>query len=183
MNVLWYATRGAGITSLVLLTGTVFLGIVTSFDVSGPRMPRFVSGALHRNVALLALSFLGVHIATTVIDGYAPIGWIDTVVPFGSSYHRFALGMGTVAFDVVSALIATSLLRSRIAPSTWRRVHLFAYLCWPIALLHGLLIGTDRAERWMILVVAACVVPVCVGGVVRVLRRRPRVDGRLEALR
>lgn len=183
MNVLWYATRGAGITSLVLLTGTVFLGIVTSFDISGPRMPRFVTGVLHRNVALLALCFLGVHIATTVIDGYAPIGWIDAVVPFASSYHPIELGLGTVAFDVLLALIATSLLRSRIAPSTWRGIHLLAYLCWPIALVHGLLIGTDRTERWMILVVVVCVVPILVAIVLRVLRKRPRVDGRLEALR
>ena len=97
MNVLWYVTRGSGITSLLLLTGSVLLGVVTSMNLTAPGLPRFVSGAMHRNVSLLALAFLGVHIATTVVDGYVAIGWVDAVVPFVSSYHPLALGLGTIA--------------------------------------------------------------------------------------
>ena len=183
MNTLWYITRASGTTSLVLLTVVVLLGVITSMDVAAPGLPRFVSGALHRNISLLALAFLGLHIATTVADGYAPIGWVDGVVPFISGYHPFALGLGTVAFDLILALIATSMLRSKVAHTTWRYVHLSAYLCWPIALLHGMLIGTDRAEGWMLLLDAICASVVLVAVVVRAVRRRARVDGRLAAVR
>lgn len=183
MNTLWYLTRASGTTSLVLLTIVVLLGVIASMDIAAPGLPRFVSGALHRNISLLALVFLGIHIATTVVDGYAPIGWVDGVVPFVSGYHPLELGLGTVAFDLILALIATSLLRSRIAHSTWRFVHMSAYLCWPIALLHGMLIGTDRAEAWMLLLDAICAGLVLVAVGVRVVRRRARVDGRLAAVR
>lgn len=183
MNTLWYVTRASGITSLVLLTVVMLLGVITSMDISAPGLPRFVSGALHRNISLLALAFLGLHIATTVVDGYAPIGWIAAVVPFTSAYHPLALGLGAVAFDLILALIATSLLRSRIAPTTWRYLHLSAYACWPIALVHGLLIGTDRGEGWMLLLEAICAGVVLVAVVARAIRRRARVDGRLEAAR
>jgi DMSO/TMAO reductase YedYZ heme-binding membrane subunit len=183
MNVLWYVTRGSGVTSLLLLTGSVLLGVITSMDLTAPGLPRFVSGALHRNISLLALAFVGLHITATVVDGYVAIGWVDAVVPFLSSYHPLALGLGTIAFDLLLALIATSLLRSRIAPATWRFVHLSAYACWPIALLHGVLIGTDRVEGWMLLVDGACVFLVLVASLVRAVRRRARVGGRLDAVR
>ena len=183
MNTLWYVTRGSGITSLVLLTVVVLLGVIASMDVAAPGLPRFVSGALHRNISLLALAFLGLHIATTVIDGYAPIGWVEGVVPFVSGYHTLALGLGTVAFDLILALIITSLLRSKIAPTTWRYVHLSAYACWPISLLHGMLIGTDRNEGWMLLVDATCAGLILVAVVARAVRSRSRVDGRLVAVR
>lgn len=183
MNTLWYVTRASGTTSLVLLTVVVLLGVISSMDVAAPGLPRFVSGALHRNISLLALVFLGLHIATTVVDGYVPIGWLDGVVPFVSGYHPFALGLGTVAFDLILALIATSMLRSRVTHTTWRYVHLSAYLCWPIALLHGILIGTDRAEGWMLLLDAICTGVVLLAVAVRAVRRRARVDGRLAAVR
>lgn len=180
MNTLWYVTRASGTTSLVLLTIVVLLGVITSMDGVTPRLPRFVPGALHRNISLLALVFLGLHIATTVVDGYAPIGWIDGVVPFVSGYHPLELGLGTVAFDLILALIGTSLLRSRISHVTWRFVHLSAYLCWPIAVVHAMTIGTDRAQGWMLILDAACIGLVLVAVVVRAVRRRARVDGRLE---
>ena len=183
MNVLWYVTRGSGIVSLLLLTGTLLLGVITSMDLTAPGLPRFVSGALHRNISLLALAFLGVHIATTVVDGYAPVRWVDPVVPFISAYHPLTLGLGVIAFDLILAVIATSLLRSRIAPTTWRYVHLSSYACWPIALVHGLLIGTDRGQGWMLLLDAVCAGLVLVAVMMRAVRRRARVDGRLEAVR
>jgi predicted ferric reductase len=183
MNTLWYLTRASGTTSFVLLTLVVVLGVITSMDGTGRGLPRFVSGAVHRNVSLLALVFLGLHIATTVVDGYAPIGWIDGVVPFISGYHPLELGLGTLAFDLILALIITSMLRSRISYTTWRLVHLSAYLCWPIALLHGVTIGTDRAQTWMLTLDAICVGVVVVAMAVRAVRRRVRVDGRLQPVR
>jgi len=183
MNTLWYLTRASGTTSLLLLTLAVLLGVITSMDGTVPGLPRFVTGAVHRNVSLLALVFLGLHITTTVVDGYAPIGWIDGVVPFISGYHPLELGVGTLAFDLILASIATSMLRSRIGYPVWRTVHLSAYLCWPIALLHGITIGTDRAEAWMLVVDAICVGVVLVAVVARAMRRRARVDGRLEPVR
>ena len=61
---LWFATRGAGVMTLVCLTGVVVLGIATSLRVGGQRSPRFVVAALHRNFALFTIVLLGVHIVT-----------------------------------------------------------------------------------------------------------------------
>ncbi len=180
-NSLWFMTRGAGITTLLLLTASVLLGILASLDV-GPRgLPRFVTPELHRNISLLSLVFLAIHVVTTVVDGYVSVRWIDAFVPFIGSYHPLALGLGAVALDLMVAINLTSIFRSRLAPATWRFVHLSAYACWPVALFHGLLMGTDRTQGWMLLLDVACALPVAMLVVYRSLRRRARVGGRLES--
>ena len=159
---MWYVARAAGIVSLLLLTGSVLLGILTSVRWFSDRWPRFTTTLVHRNLSLLAVVFLVVHVATVVIDGFAPIRWLDAVVPFASSYRPFWLGLGTVAFDLVLALIATSLLRTRIGPRLWRATHWLAYACWPIAVVHGMGTGSDTASRLVLIVNGVCVTAVIV---------------------
>jgi len=85
MNFFWYAARGAGVVSLILLSAVFVLGIVTSVRWSSASLPRFVTAQLHRNLALLSLVFLGVHIVTAVVDPFTHLGWLAAVVPFSST--------------------------------------------------------------------------------------------------
>ena len=101
--------------------------------------------------------FLGVHIATSVLDPFAAISWTDAVIPLSASYRPFWLGLGAVAFDLLIALAITSLLRVRIGLRTWRGIHWLAYACWPVALVHGLGTGSDVRSRWLLWLVAGCV--------------------------
>ena len=66
----WYLTRSTGAVALLLLTAAVVLGVVEVRRWSTPRWPRFVVDALHRNVALLAMVFLCLHILTSVLDSF-----------------------------------------------------------------------------------------------------------------
>jgi DMSO/TMAO reductase YedYZ heme-binding membrane subunit len=157
---LWYLARGSGVVAMVLLTAAVVMGIMTSVRWSSPRWPRFVVEFLHRNVALLTVVFLVIHIATVVLDGFAPIGWKDAVLPFASAYRPLWLGLGAVAFDLIVALVVTSLLRHRIGHRTWRVLHWFAYVCWPVAIVHGLGTGTDTKVGVVLVVNVMCVVAV-----------------------
>ncbi len=145
---LWYMTRATGLVSLVLLTLSVVLGIVEAVRWTHPRWPRFVTAGLHKNVSLLVTAFLAVHILTAVADPFAPIRWLDVVVPFTSRYRPVWLGLGAVAFDLMVALVITSLWRERLGYRAWRAVHWAAYACWPVALIHGLGTGTDVRVRW-----------------------------------
>jgi DMSO/TMAO reductase YedYZ heme-binding membrane subunit len=147
---LWYLTRGSGAVALVLLTASVCLGVVTSLRTATPRLPRFAVGSLHRNLTLLAIVFVVLHVVTTVADGYAPIGLKDGIVPFASPYRPIWLGLGTVAFDLVLALVATSYLRMRIGARAWRWVHWLAYVAWPVALVHSLGTGSDARTGWLV---------------------------------
>jgi predicted ferric reductase len=164
---LWYLSRGSGIVVLLLLTLAVVAGIATSGRWSTRRWPRFVVQGLHRNLSLLATVFLAVHISSTVLDTYVNIRWVDAVLPFRASYHPLWLGLGAVAFDLFVALALTSLIRSRLGYRTWRAVHWLAYGCWGFGLLHGLGIGSDRHQTWMLSLYAACAAAVAAATLVR----------------
>ena len=146
---LWYLTRGSGVVTLILLTVSTVLGVTTALRWATARWPRFIIEGLHKNASLLSIVFLAIHIATAVIDGYVPIRWIDAVVPFTSQYKPLWMGLGALAFDLILAVIVTSLLRVRIGHRVWRAVHWMAYACWPVAVLHGLGIGSDSGQTWM----------------------------------
>jgi predicted ferric reductase len=157
---LWYATRATGLVTLLLLTASVLLGILTAGRFSTRRWPRFLSQGLHRNTSLLVLTFLALHVGTTVVDTYTSIPLAAAFVPFASSYKAAWLGLGAVALDLLLALLATSLARRRLGYRAWRRVHWLAYACWPVAVSHGLGIGTDRSATWVLVLSMACVLAV-----------------------
>jgi hypothetical protein len=161
---LWFATRGFGVVALLLLTAVVVLGAAGATRWRSRRWPRFVVAGLHRNLTLLALVFIVLHVVTTVVDGYAPISLLNAVLPFTSPYRPIWLGLGAVAFDLLLALTATSLLRARIGYRRWRALHWLAYASWPVALVHGLGTGTDARLAWLQVVTLACVA--CVVGAV-----------------
>jgi sulfoxide reductase heme-binding subunit YedZ len=175
-SVSWYVARASGVVTLGFLTVSVLLGIVTSFRWSSPTWPRFVVEFIHRNVSLLILVFVAIHVVSVIADSFAPIRWIDAVVPFVSAYRPFWLGLGAVAFDLLIALAVTSLLRHRIGFTTWRVVHWLAYACWPVAVLHGLGTGSDTKSGLVLAFTATCIVAVLIAIVWRVgagLRAHP----------
>jgi predicted ferric reductase len=157
---LWYATRATGLVTLLLLTGTMLLGIATAGRFASENWPRFLTVGLHRNLTLLVLIFLALHVGTTVVDTYTSIPATAAVIPFASSYKSPWLGLGAVAADLLIAVIVTSLLRGKVGLRAWRGLHWLAYACWPVALIHGLGTGTDRRTLWLFAAAGGCVAAV-----------------------
>jgi methionine sulfoxide reductase heme-binding subunit len=166
---MWYLTRGSGTVALLLLTASVLLGVANTTRWKTGRWPRFLVYGLHRNVTLLAVSFTAVHVVTTVVDSFAPIGILDAFVPFLSPYRPFWLGLGALAFDLLLALVITSFLRRRIGTRAWKAVHWLAYASWPVAMLHSWGTGTDARQGWMLFLGVACGLTVLVAVVWRLV--------------
>lgn len=146
----WTLTRASGGVSLVLLTAAFALGIADVARWRSRTWPRFAIDALHRNLALMAVAFVVLHILTTVLDKFVHIGLLAAFVPFSNSYKELWLSLGAVAFDLLLALILTSMLRRHVGVRVWRAVHWTAYACWPVALLHAIGTGTDASRPWML---------------------------------
>jgi sulfoxide reductase heme-binding subunit YedZ len=154
---LWYTTRAAGMVLLILLTLTVVLGILTNGRWSAAGIPRFVPNSLHRNVSLLAVVFLVLHILTAIIDSFAHLGLKDALIPFASSYRPLWLGLGVLGAELFMALVITSLVRGLLGYGLWRLTHWLAYVSWPVSVLHGLGTGSDTRSWWALLINIACV--------------------------
>jgi hypothetical protein len=131
---LWYATRATGLVTLMLLTAAVVLGILTAGRFAGTTWPRFLTIGLHRNISLLAVAFLGLHVGTTVVDA-AGIGtdrtrsWV-----FFLTIACVAAVAGAFAARVMSYWPERRLLRAAVVMA--------AAAClvsaWTLAARHGL---------------------------------------------
>jgi sulfoxide reductase heme-binding subunit YedZ len=159
-QVLWYLTRATGIVALVLLTATIVLGVVGTARAASPRWPRVVTAGLHKNLALTATALVVVHVITTVLDPFVSISVVAAFVPFASDYRPIWLSLGAIAFDLLLAVLVTSLVRDRLNVRVWRAVHLLVYACWPIALWHGLGTGTDTKLGLVLTINVVCVLVV-----------------------
>ena len=152
----WYASRATGIVALLLLTAVLVLGILVNRQGRLTGLPAFAAGSLHRNISLLAVAFIAVHVLTAVLDTYVSIPVRAAVIPFASSYERFWLGLGAISFDLMLAMIITSLLRGRLNRTLWRAVHLLAYASWPVALAHSVGSSRDLRHGWILDLGIAC---------------------------
>lgn len=170
----WYLTRATGAVALILLTLSVAVGVAAFGRVKTHRWPRFAIDGIHRTVSLLAIVFLVIHIATAVLDSFAPIRLADAIIPFAGSYRPLWLGLGAAGFDLLLAVIITSLLRARFGYRTWRAVHWLAYLAWPLALVHGLGTGSDVRLGWMLAANVACTAVVLVAVITRAMIGWPK---------
>lgn len=142
MSILWYLSRATGVISVVLMTAVMVLGLVLSGARHGVVNRTAMTQALHRSLALGMTTFLVVHIATAIIDTYVHISVLAAVLPFTSSYSRLSVGLGTLGFDVLVAIVVTSLARHRISERVWRLVHRAGFVMWPLTLWHGIAMST-----------------------------------------
>ena len=175
----WYASRATGIVSLLLLTAVLVLGILVNRQGRLPGLPRFAVTSLHRNISLLAVAFIAVHVLTAVLDTYVHIPILAGVIPFASSYERGWLTLGAISFDIMLAMIITSLLRGRLNRVLWRAVHLLAYLCWPVAFAHSIGSSRDLQHGWLLDLGIACALAVAAAVIWRLAhaaRQLPRAE-------
>ena len=155
-QLLWFATRGAGIVSLLMFTAVVVLGVLNVSRWQAPSWPRFLTAGFHRNLSLLALVFLGLHIVTAVVDPFTALGPAAALIPFASSYRPLWVGLGVIAVDLIVALVVTSLIRARLGQRAWRAIHWLAYAAWPLAITHGIGSGSDNLAPWMLALDVLC---------------------------
>jgi predicted ferric reductase len=183
-SAMWAFGRVSGMVALLMFTITLILGIVTRSGRPLIGMPRFSVTLIHRNTALLASVFLVLHVGTLLLDSYAKLRLVDVVVPFLGSFKPFWQGLGTVAFDLILAIMLTALLRRFVGVRAFKFVHWFTYAMWPVAVAHAIGNGTNGTDPWFLLSGAAASVLVVAAVIWRVTDRfaetsRARQESRL----
>lgn len=173
---LWYSSRATGIVSLLLFTIVMVLGISTSTRIGTGVVPRFAIAEIHRRISLLSLIFLGIHILGSVLDSFVTISIFSAFIPFTSHYKPLKVALGTIALDLMIAIIITSLIRARMSFQSWRLLHWLSFLAFIIAVIHTIMIGTDVRFAWMDLFVFVCVAAVA-GSLLWRIWQSPRRHG------
>jgi len=155
-QILWFAARGAGVASLLMLTASAAFGMVTVVRFQAAGWPRFFNYEMHRRISLLSIVFLTTHVLAAILDPFLNLGLAAALVPFGSAWKPLPVALGVISMYLFLALIATSLLRRHLGQRAWRLVHWTSYLMWPLALAHTVTAGSDATAPWMLVVEACC---------------------------
>ena len=165
----WYAARSAGIVAYLLLSGSVVLGLLMSTRAS-LGWPRFAVEDVHRFIAKLTGVFIVIHGGALLLDQIVPFTLSQELIPFTSSYRPFGVGLGIVSAELLVAIAITNALRAEIPYRLWRRVHTLTIVVWLGTTAHLLMVGTDRADPWLLGMCAAAVTAVGLALAPRVAR-------------
>ncbi len=156
-QLLWLTSRAAALTAFFLLSAALLTGqALRSAIFEGAVRNRDLSN-LHRFLTVCWVPFVAIHVLAMTLDAVARITPFDLLIPFRVSYAWFAVGLGTIGFDLLLIVTVTSYLRRHLDPLAWRWLHRLSYPMFGVFALHALLSGTDFA-RPLVLAPAAGVV-------------------------
>jgi predicted ferric reductase len=145
----WYLSRSSAIVAYLLL----WISMATGLSISN-RMARIWPGGpaafdLHQHTSLLGLGFALFHGLILIGDRYIGYTLEQVLVPFASaSYRPLWVGLGQLGWYIIALVSLTFYVRRGIGHRLWRLIHLLSYAMFALALLHGLLSGSDSAAAW-----------------------------------
>lgn len=142
-QVYWFVARSGGIVAWALVTLSVCWGLFLSTRATSRAAKPAGVLDLHRYLGGLSLVFTAVHIAGLVADSYVEFGWVEVLIPWASEWEPTAVAWGVIAFYLLIAVEATSLLMKRLPRNIWRQVHRASFGLYIFATVHGVQAGTD----------------------------------------
>jgi hypothetical protein len=180
-QVFWFAARASGIVAWALAASSVVWGLALSSRVLGRRPRPAWLFDLHRFLGGLALVFTGVHVLAVVADSYVHFSLLNVLVPLTGDWHPLAVAWGIIGLYLLLAVELTSLARTRLPRTLWRRVHHASFGLFAVTTAHGLTAGTDArspALRLAYLIVCALAAGLTAARFLHPARTAPGTPGR-----
>ena len=144
----WYIARSGGIVALILAAASVLWGLLLSskYLAGGPKPKGLLN--LHKFLGALTVTFSIIHIIALKLDTFVDFSWAELFIPFRSAWRPAEVAAGVVAFWLLMAVQASSLLMKRLPNRIWKWIHLASYVLLPLGVLHGITAGTDSGTLW-----------------------------------
>lgn len=139
----WFIARITGLTAFAVLSLSVLSGEALRTSVLDFLAKNRAVRKLHDFTTPLWLPLVFAHIIALLLDKTARIAPVNVVIPFITDYGALAIGLGTVAFDIVMVVTITSWLRSRMNNTLWMWIHRTSYIAFVAIFFHAALSGTD----------------------------------------
>ncbi len=140
----WYLSRASAMVAYSLLWLSMALGLLITNRLARLWPGGPVAFDLHQFASLLALAFALFHALILMGDKYIHYDLAQVLVPFNSSgYKPIWVGLGQLGLYLLAIVGLSFYVRKRLGPRTWRLIHYLSFLTFALALLHGILAGTD----------------------------------------
>lgn len=146
----WSILRAAGVGAYLMLFAAVAWGLVATTGLVSKRVAKATSVLIHQVLGSVALALLVIHLGGLLLDEFAELEPLDLLVPLREKKERpIGVALGVVGMYVLLIVLLTSWIRKGLGTSWWRRFHLFATPAFVLALMHGMVAGTDTKSPWM----------------------------------
>lgn len=140
----WYLSRASATVAYALLWLSMALGLIITNKMARiwPGSP--IAFDLHQFASLLGLAVALFHALILLGDKYINYDLAQVLVPFNSAgYKPVWVGLGQIGFYLLAIVGLSFYVRKRLTQRRWRLIHYFSFLTFALALLHGILAGTD----------------------------------------
>src|SRR5919198_4784311 len=154
MTPVWTTSRAAGLAALMTASLAISCGLLMAMRVPALRRRTPELRAVHQALANATFALIGVHALALLLDPVLNPGLAGVLVPFAGPYRPVATALGQIAAYGILALGATFYVRRAIGAARWRSAHRLLPIFWALAVLHGLLVGTDATRPWALAALA-----------------------------
>ncbi|PQP89791.1 ferric reductase-like transmembrane domain-containing protein [Paenibacillus sp. AR247] len=174
----WVTTRAAGLTSYMLLFASVAAGLLQGGAwAKGPVKAKL--NMVHQWCGWFGLLFGMVHGLVLLFDRYVGYSLADLLIPFKASGDRLWMGLGILSLYLMMLLIISSDLMKKLGKKAWRLIHFLAMPTYLMALVHGIMLGTDSRQAPVLVLYAVTGVTVLILLVNRIAASRRKGGGRM----
>ncbi|WPP39431.1 ferric reductase-like transmembrane domain-containing protein [Paenibacillus hunanensis] len=152
----WYTSRAAGLTAYLLLFVAVSAGLLQGSSFAKGKRKAVVS-LIHQWCGWFGLLFGMVHGLVLMFDDYIHYSIWNILIPFTAPYKPVLTGLGTITLYLFLIIMLSSDMMKKVGKKVWRAIHFLALPTYGMALMHGMLLGTDVKSTpifWMYIVTA-----------------------------
>jgi len=168
----WYASRAAGVAAYLFLWLGLAGGLLMSSAWFDGLVGRAKLLAIHQAASIAGILLGFGHGLVLIQDPWTHFGLVDVLVPFGSYYKTSLTGIGQASLYLGTIVSASFWFRSAIGIKTWRYIHYSSFVAFIGALWHGIQMGTDSHETWLVVLYMATSLSIVSGIVVRLTYTR-----------
>jgi methionine sulfoxide reductase heme-binding subunit len=169
----WTVAKASGFVATLLLVGSMCVGIISSTKMAKSKFHAGDMFEVHRISGYLMLLAIAVHTIGLLADDYIGFSLSSVLIPGVSHYRPVAVGAGIIA-AYLSLVVAFSFdLKQWLGPKFWRVTHMLSYPLLALALVHGVLAGTDTGSLGTQVFYYGCGFLVTTLTIFRILTPRP----------
>lgn len=141
----WELSRGAGLTSFVLLTISMITGILHSFKFINKKVKTH-SHIVHQYTGWFGILLGLTHGLVLLFNQDESLSLKEIFIPFSSHIESVGLGLGILSLYVTLLVFITSDFMKQVGKKLWRKIHYLSFPAYILALIHGLMLGPDIQE-------------------------------------
>ncbi len=146
----WYLSRASALVAYTLVWVSMATGLIITNKLARLWPGGPIAFDLHQYTSLLGLAFGLFHALILIGDKYINYTLAQVLVPFNSvGYKPIWVGLGQAGFYLLAIVSFSFYIRKHIGHHAWRFIHFASFLSLVLALVHGMLSGTDSSVSWV----------------------------------